>query len=82
MALRLPNYQTVKSSLKQDGKRIINVKDQEQDTKPEMTVRRFVWKAGFRYRLHSKSLPGTPDLVFKSKRKVIFVNGCFWHGHI
>lgn len=52
------------------------------DTKPEMVVRRIVWKAGFRYRLHIRNLPGTPDLVFSSKRKVIFVNGCFWHGHV
>ena len=52
------------------------------NTKPEMMVRSMVWKAGFRYRLHSKNLPGTPDLVFGPNRKVIFVNGCFWHGHI
>lgn len=50
-------------------------------TKPEIMVRRFVWGSGYRYRLHGKNLPGTPDLVFKSKWKVIFVNGCFWHGH-
>lgn len=50
-------------------------------TKPEMDVRRFVWGAGFRYRLHGKNLPGCPDLVFSSKKKVIFVHGCFWHGH-
>ena len=57
-------------------------KIKSKDTKPEMMVRGIVWNAGFRYRLHSKSLPGTPDLVFKSKKKVIFVNGCFWHGHV
>lgn len=51
------------------------------DTTVEMVVRRLVFAMGYRYRLHDKNLPGTPDLVFKSRKKVIFVNGCFWHGH-
>ena len=51
------------------------------DTKPEMVVRRLVFRLGYRYRLHGKSLPGRPDLVFRSRRKVIFVHGCFWHMH-
>src|SRR5271154_4110141 len=51
------------------------------NTKPEMLVRRLVHSLGYRYRLHVRSLPGRPDLVFASRRKVIFVNGCFWHGH-
>jgi DNA mismatch endonuclease, patch repair protein len=51
------------------------------DTKPELTVRRLVHSAGYRYRLHRRDLPGCPDLVFPSRRKVIFVHGCFWHGH-
>ncbi len=51
------------------------------DTSPEMLVRKMVHGLGYRYRLHAKKLPGTPDLVFTSKMKVIFVNGCFWHGH-
>ena len=51
------------------------------NTAPEMIVRHLVYSMGYRYRLHVKDLPGKPDLVFKSKRKVIFVNGCFWHGH-
>ena len=46
-----------------------------------MTVRRLVHGLGHRYRLHRKDLPGKPDLVFGPRRKVIFVNGCFWHGH-
>lgn len=50
-------------------------------TKPEMEVRRLVWRAGYRYRLHRKNLPGSPDLVFAGMKKVIFVHGCFWHGH-
>jgi DNA mismatch endonuclease, patch repair protein len=51
------------------------------DTKPEWVVRRLLHAAGFRYRLHGKDLPGKPDLVFPSRRKVVFVHGCFWHGH-
>lgn len=49
--------------------------------KPEMAVRRLVHGLGYRYRLHRKELPGKPDLVFGPRRKVIFVHGCFWHGH-
>ena len=51
------------------------------NTKPEMKVRQIVHALGYRYRLHIKSLPGTPDLVFAKRKKVIFVHGCFWHGH-
>lgn len=49
--------------------------------RPEMTVRSAVHRMGYRYRLHTGSLPGKPDLVFRSRRKVIFVHGCFWHQH-
>jgi DNA mismatch endonuclease, patch repair protein len=51
------------------------------DTKPEMRVRRLVHGLGYRYRLHCTDLPGTPDLVFRARRKVVFVHGCFWHLH-
>ena len=51
------------------------------NTQPEMTVRRIVHRMGYRYRLHRKDLPGKPDLAFISRRKAIFVHGCFWHGH-
>lgn len=51
------------------------------DTKPEMLVRRLIHGMGYRYRIHSRTLPGKPDLVFSSRRKVIFVHGCFWHQH-
>lgn len=51
------------------------------DTKPEMIVRRSLHRLGFRYRLHSRELPGSPDLVFPALKKVVFVHGCFWHGH-
>jgi DNA mismatch endonuclease (patch repair protein) len=51
------------------------------DTAPEMIVRRLTHSMGYRYELHSKKLPGKPDLVFVSPRKIIFVHGCFWHKH-
>jgi len=51
------------------------------DTKPEMLLRKFLHAAGYRYRLHDRRLPGSPDLIFPSRRKAILVNGCFWHGH-
>jgi DNA mismatch endonuclease (patch repair protein) len=51
------------------------------DSKAEMVVRRIVFALGYRYRLHGRTLPGQPDLVFRSRRKVIFVHGCFWHRH-
>jgi DNA mismatch endonuclease, patch repair protein len=51
------------------------------DMLPELTVRSLVYKLGYRFRLHRKDLPGKPDLVFTSRRKVIFVHGCFWHSH-
>ena len=51
------------------------------DTKPEMIVRKFLFSRGFRYRLNHKRLPGSPDIVLRRYRTVIFVNGCFWHGH-
>ncbi|MBI3704752.1 MAG: DNA mismatch endonuclease Vsr [Rhizobiales bacterium] len=50
-------------------------------SKPELLVRRLVHVMGYRYRLHTKGLPGKPDLVFRSRKKVIFVHGCFWHRH-
>jgi DNA mismatch endonuclease (patch repair protein) len=51
------------------------------NTKPEIVVRRALYALGYRYRLHRKDLPGVPDLVFPSRGKVVFVHGCFWHGH-
>ena len=51
------------------------------DMKPEMVVRRFLHARNYRYRLHRKDLPGHPDIAFGSRRKAIFVNGCFWHRH-
>ena len=51
------------------------------DTKPEMVVRKWLWRHGYRYRLNHPRLPGKPDIVMRKYRTCIFVNGCFWHGH-
>jgi len=53
----------------------------DKDTSPEMAVRKLIYSMGYRYRLHGKTLPGKPDLVFRPRRKIIFVHGCFWHQH-
>lgn len=51
------------------------------NTKPELLVRKFLFSNGLRYRLHDKKLPGKPDLVFPKYKTVLFIHGCFWHGH-
>lgn len=51
------------------------------NTFPEMIVRKILYANGYRYRLHRKDLPGKPDIVFYNRKKVLFINGCFWHGH-
>ena len=51
------------------------------DTKPELIIRKALFRKGFRYRLHDKHLPGKPDLVFPKFNAVVFIHGCFWHGH-
>jgi len=51
------------------------------DTKPEMLVRRFLFSKGLRYRVNNRKLPGSPDIVLKKYRTVVFIDGCFWHGH-
>ncbi|WP_416224149.1 very short patch repair endonuclease [Thiohalophilus sp.] len=53
----------------------------DKNTRPEMYVRSMLHRMGYRFRLHRKGLPGRPDIVFPSRHKVIFVNGCFWHSH-
>ena len=53
----------------------------QRDTGPEMIVRRLLHGLGYRYGQHRKDLPGRPDLVFAPRRKVVFIHGCFWHGH-
>jgi DNA mismatch endonuclease, patch repair protein len=51
------------------------------DTKPEKALRSYLYRAGYRYRVHLKALPGTPDIVFPTQRLAVFVHGCFWHRH-
>lgn len=75
------SYATVMDTLspQQRSERMSRVRGR--DTKPELMVRRIAHGLGYRFRLHRRDLPGTPDLVFPSRRKVIFVHGCFWHRH-
>lgn len=64
-----PTRSKTMSSVKKEG------------TQPEMAVRQVLHRSGYRYRLHASDLPGKPDIVFRKRRKIIFVHGCFWHGH-
>ena len=57
------------------------LKSKSKNTKPELFIRSLLYSNGYRYRIHEKNLPGTPDIVFYNKRAIIFVHGCFWHGH-
>lgn len=63
----------------QRGERMSRIRSR--DSKPELVVRRMLHALGYRFRLHRRDLPGTPDLVFPSRKKVVFVHGCFWHRH-
>lgn len=65
----------------QEKRNFIMSKVKGTNTKPELLVRSYLFKKGLRYRLHQKALPGSPDIVLKKYKSVIFVNGCFWHGH-
>jgi DNA mismatch endonuclease, patch repair protein len=56
-------------------------KIRSKDTKPEVRVRKLLFRLGYRFRLHRKDLPGKPDIVFPGRKKVIFIHGCFWHQH-
>ncbi len=53
----------------------------DKNTEPETSLRHWLWHQGYRYRLHTKELPGRPDIVFAKQKKIIFVHGCFWHKH-
>jgi DNA mismatch endonuclease (patch repair protein) len=68
-------------TLTQDARRALMARIRGKDTKPELAVRRELHALGYRYRLHARGLPGSPDLVFPGRRKVIFVHGCYWHAH-
>ena len=79
--LELPTQQQMKTKKTKADRSAIMRSVKSTDTKPEMAVRRLAHRLGYRFRLHCKSLPGSPDLVFTRLRKVVFVHGCFWHGH-
>lgn len=64
-----------------EDRSVLMSKIRGKDTRPEMAVRRVVYSLGYRYRLHCRDLPGTPDIVLRRLRKIIFVHGCFWHRH-
>ena len=64
-----------------DGRSYIMSMVRQKDTKPELALRRALHRLGYRFRLHRRDLPGSPDIVFLSRKKVVFVHGCFWHGH-
>ena len=66
-------------SLQQRHKNMASIRSE--NTKPEILVRKYLWKQGFRYRLNNPRLPGHPDIVMRKYRTCVFVNGCFWHGH-
>ncbi len=66
-------------SAKQRGERMSLIR--AKNTRPEMIVRRLLHREGYRYRLHAAGLPGRPDIVFRTRRKAVFVHGCFWHRH-
>ena len=53
----------------------------DKNTKPELIVRKFLFSKGFRYRLHDPTLPGKPDIVLAKRKTLVFIHGCFWHGH-
>ena len=68
-------------NLTQDQRHRIMAAIHSVSTKPELKLRRALWKLGFRYRVNDKKLPGKPDIVLPKYRTVVFVHGCFWHGH-
>jgi len=68
-------------SVSHSKRSLIMARVRSEDTRPELTIRRLLHSLGYRFRLHRRDLPGNPDLVFPSRRKVVFVHGCFWHQH-
>ena len=72
---------TMADSISPESRSRLMSRVRNRNTRPELYVRRAVWAAGFRYRLHVRKLPGTPDLVLHKYRLAVFVHGCFWHQH-
>ena len=77
--VKTPNLNLLVATTPKIGRRMASVKSK--DTAPELLVRNSLHAAGFRYRLHVASLPGTPDVVLPKYQTVVFVHGCFWHAH-
>src|SRR5690349_14040869 len=73
---------TVMDRLEPAARSALMARVRQRDSAPELLVRRLLFAWGWRYRLHARDLPGTPDIVFPKRRAAIFVNGCFWHGHL
>jgi len=71
----------VVDSLSPEERSEIMARVRSKNSRPEMAIRKLVFAQGYRYRLHARTLPGCPDLVFRPSRKIIFVHGCFWHRH-
>jgi len=68
-------------SLSKEARSSLMSRVKSKNTKPELALRRALFKRGLRFRIHGKGLPGKPDIVFKGRRLVVFCHGCFWHGH-
>jgi DNA mismatch endonuclease (patch repair protein) len=74
-------WKSMADRLSTEDRSILMAKVRSVDTGPKLVVRRLVHCMGYRYRLHRRDLPGAPDLVFPSLKKIILVHGCFWHRH-
>lgn len=68
-------------NLDPDARALLMSRIRSSDTRPEMVVRRYLHRLGYRYRLHAPDLPGRPDIVFRNRRIAVFVHGCYWHRH-
>lgn len=77
----MPLMNPQKDKLSTEERSILMGKVRSKNTKPEIAVRKLIHAKGYRFRLHRRDIPGSPDLVFPSLKKVIFVHGCFWHRH-
>jgi DNA mismatch endonuclease (patch repair protein) len=79
--IQIFRYNTMADKFSKETRSRIMSSIRGENTQPEMIVRRFLFSLGFRYRLHVKNLPGKPDIVLPKYKTVVFVHGCFWHGH-
>jgi len=81
ITINVPEVQQLADTFNPEKRSQIMSRIRDRDTKPELLIRKGLHAKGFRYRLHDRKLPGKPDLVFPRYKSIIFVNGCFWHGH-